>query len=529
MDATTRQHAPERPDRIPPLDLALLAGLAALHVGLHLLFPRTDFSIHPDFFVEIGEQHHDWGFSNDSPYGPALVLLARVAPWSAEFSVRYLPLLLGAAGILLAGLLARELGAGRFGGLLTAFALLASTYVARVGGTLHSSNVELLLWLASALLVARILRGGSARLWPAVGALCGIGLVNKQTMSLFVIGLAAGLLATPARRHLRGGWPWAGCALGLALLLPYLAWQARHGWPVFQHALDVRSGPWGGAGALGRLAGQLWALNLASLPLMLAGIFFFFRAPEGRVFRPLGVAFAASLAITAAAGGKGTYGLPAFVLLLAGGARMFELWLAVPSRRRWRWLLPLPIAAVGLAMLPLGYPVLSPRATEAYLDAVLPFAVEAAGARGKKVVGRCKDGYLSELVERLAEVHGRLDPREREGCLLFTNLVIETAAANELGPPLGLPRALADSNGSRAEGPGDISGEVAIVFAVDAGLLDELYERVDVAAKLPARETACGQRQAPDRVIHVCRGLRVPLAEAWRRLAPEPGPRERER
>jgi hypothetical protein len=511
-----------RLDRIPAMDLALLAGLAAFHVGLHLAFPRTDFSIHPDFFVEVGERHHDWGFSNETPYGPALVLLARAAPWSAEFSVRVLPLLLGACSIFLAGLLARELGAGRFGRLLSAFALAASFYVVRVGATMHSANVELLLWIACALLVARILRGGSARLWLAVGVMCGIGLVNKQTMSLFVIGLGAGLLATPARRHLRSGWLWIGCALGLVLVMPYLLWQARNGWPVFQHAIDVRSGPWGGTGPLGRFAEQLWALNIANLPLLLAGLFFFFHAPRGRVFRPLGFVFAATIAIVAAAGGKSSYGLPAYVLLLAAGARMFELWLAAPIRRRLRWLVPIPVAVLDIALLPVLYPMLPPRSTEAYLEAMLPFADRPARPWARIAIDRCKDLYLSEFVERLAAIHDHLEPHEREGCLLFTNFVIETAAANELGPAMGLPRAFASSVTSQREGLGSASGETAIVFAVDEGLLAELYKQVDFAATIPARETACGKVERPGRTIHVCRGMRVPLAEVWRRLTLEP-------
>jgi hypothetical protein len=522
VDDTTRQHAPKRPERIPLPDLALLAGLAAVHVALHLVFPHTDFSIHPDFFVEEGARHDDWGFSNDSPYGPAQALLARLAPWSAEFSVRVLPLLLGAASILLCGLLARELGARRFGGLLAAFALLASAYVARVGGTMHSANVELLLWTASALLVARILRGGSPRSWLAVGALCGVGLVNKQTMALFVVGLLAGLLATPARRHLRSGWLWAGCALGLALLAPYLWWQARHGWPVFQHALDVRAGPWGAAAAPVRIAGQLLFLNLANVPLLALGLFFFFRAPEGRVFRTLGIVFVAAFAIMTVAGGKGTYGLPAYLLPLAAGARMFEVWLEAPSRRRLRWLLPLLIAAVGLALLPLAYPVLTPEATAAYARRLLPRLDTPGHERWKPLVSRCEDRYFSKLVERLAAIRGELDPRERGDCLLFTNLLIETAAVNELGPARGLPRALANSRAARREGPGDVSGETAVVFAVDPDLLGELYRQVETAATFPAREAACGKRAGPDRQIHVCRGLRVPLHEAWRRLAPAP-------
>jgi hypothetical protein len=47
------------------------------------------------------------------------------------------------------------------------------------GHLLSTSTLDILLWVALALLILRILRTGDVRLWPAAGIVIGIGLLNK--------------------------------------------------------------------------------------------------------------------------------------------------------------------------------------------------------------------------------------------------------------------------------------------------------------------------------------------------------------
>jgi hypothetical protein len=499
-------------------DAGLLACYAAGKVALHLAFPATNFAVHPDFFVDLGRQHTDWGFSNETPYGPALVLLARLAPWDPVFSVVYLPVLLGAGAVFLAGLLARELGAGRFGQFLTAFSLLVSPYCGRIGGSMHSSNVELLLWTLAAFLVARILNGAGRWRWLAIGVVCGLGLVNKQTMALFVAGIAAGLVATPARKHLSSGWLWAGCAAGLLVVSPYLCWQFEHGWPVVGHAREVCDGPAGWTSIPGRLAGQLLFLNIANLPLVVLGIVFCFLSPGGHRFRPFGILALVALGAATIAGGKVIYGMPAYVILLAAGSAMAADRLSA-GRRRWpRVALVAFMAAGGVLMAPLSYPIIPPRAILSFFEASALDGALPGGVRGRVEVFYCRDIALSNFADVIAAAYRRLPEREKRDCVLFTNQPMETAAVNVYGPKLGLPRAYSRFDASRGPGPGGPSGQVMIAVDVPVVVLGMLYERVEPVTTLPALRATCRHKSVPDTTIDVCRGLRVPFTQTWRLL-----------
>jgi len=181
-------------------------------------------------------------------------------------------------------------------------------------------------WTLAAYLVVRLLARGRPRLWLLVGAVAGLGLLTKLTMLtmlLFGLGLAAGLLLSPARAHLRARWVWLGGLVAAAGLVPYALWNAAHGWPTPAF--------WGHYGA--KVAGgsapdfllqQVITMNPLTLPLWLAGLWWLLWAPAGRPYRALGWAYLVLLALLAAVHAKSYFLAPAYTWLYAAGALVAE-------------------------------------------------------------------------------------------------------------------------------------------------------------------------------------------------------------
>ena len=103
------------------------------------------------------------------------------------------------------------------------------------------NSFDIFFWALAALLVAGILDldPGSAghratRLWLFLGAVLGLGLLNKISVLWLGLGLFAGLVLTPARRWLRTGGPWLAGAIAALLFLPHVLWQALNGWPTVE-------------------------------------------------------------------------------------------------------------------------------------------------------------------------------------------------------------------------------------------------------------------------------------------------------
>src|SRR5262249_48129848 len=153
-------------------------------------------------------------------------------------------------------------------------------------------------------------------------------------------------------------WLWLGAGIAAAIGLPYLLWQARHGWPQITMAQQISGGDDEG-GRLGVVPFQLLLVNPVLVPVWVAGLVRLSRAPDARPFRAFGVAYLLLAACYLLAGGKAYYLAGAYPVLLAAGGIATDGWLRRGTgRARARWLAAalafsaVAGAAVGLAVLP---------------------------------------------------------------------------------------------------------------------------------------------------------------------------------
>ena len=202
------------------------------------------------------------------------------------------------------------------------------------------------------------------RWWLAIGASVGVASEAKWNIAFLVAALAAGFLATDARRLLRSRYLLAGCLIAAALAAPDLIWQAAHGWP----SIDVFRALQGQAGhnrAVYWIAQVLYT-GPVLVPVWVTGAIWSVRSAAARPFRPVGIACAIVIAAQFVLGGKAYYPGAAYTFLLAAGCVPLERWLAArrPLAGRIR-----PAAVMAGAMLagaviaaPVTLPVLPARA-----------------------------------------------------------------------------------------------------------------------------------------------------------------------
>lgn len=356
------------PVRRPPArDLARPAWAWLLSIsgvlGAVLIATSRRYGYHRDelYFLAAGRRLA-WGYVDQPPLTP---LLARLADETAGGSLPVLRLpaaLAAAATVLLVGLTARELGGGKLAQVVAVISAAVSAYVMIVGHMLSTTSIDLLVWTAVGYLVARILNGAPPRLWLVVGAVAGIGMLNKTLVALLGVALAAGL-AIGARPQLRSRWLWAGAALALLIALPNLIWQARHGWPQLEMAAAIRDRePFGGRLVL--LPFQLIVVAPPLAPLWIAGLVRLLRSPAQRPFRAIGWTYLALVGIVLITGGQPYYPAGWYGPLLAAGAVGAEAWLAGarPRARRVRSVLLAGVLVLtAVVTVPLALPLLPAR------------------------------------------------------------------------------------------------------------------------------------------------------------------------
>jgi 4-amino-4-deoxy-L-arabinose transferase-like glycosyltransferase len=275
-------------------------------------------------------------------------------------AIRALPALAGAGLVVLAGALAREMGAKRFGMALAALstACIGVLFVLHYLFTMNA--FEPLFWMGCAYVVLRIINTGNQKLWLWFGVLAGLGLQNKYSMAVFAGGLVLGVFLTRERKALAQKWIWIGGGIAAVIFLPNVIWNVQHNWPFFELMRNIReSGRDVQLSPVQYLASQIFLIGPDKLLIWLAGIFFMFFSAKGKAYRALGWAFVFTLAFFIVSKGKDYYAAPAFPVALAAGSVVIE---ALSQRAWWRWLrfaFPALILVTTFLFLPIGLPVLS--------------------------------------------------------------------------------------------------------------------------------------------------------------------------
>lgn len=483
-------------------------GCALAKLLLHLpVLSRYGYHHDELYFVACG-RHLAWGYVDHPPLVPWIARLATTLAGESLVGLRIFATLAGAAAVLLAGLLARRLGGGRFAQLLACLGMLAAPVFLRTGNLFCIPAFEPLLWLGASYLLVRIVEGGDPRLWVAEGAVIGLGLLTKHSMLFFGLGLAVGILATPLRRRLRTRWPWLGAAVALAVFLPNLAWQASNGWPTLHFLLDLNRGTMAGIAALQFVAGQFLYLNPAAAWLWIAGLAFCF-SPAGRRWRALGWIWVTVFLVLLAAKSKIYYLAPAYPAILAAGGVATERFIARSGRA---WLRPAAIAVLvagGLALAPLSVPMLSIEATDRFVDAVT------FGAFGNiyELTGDLHGMFgWPERVRAVERAYRALPLGERERTMIWGSDYGTAGAIDLFGRSRGLPPAASLANSYWTWGLPDGPIDTVLTAGFSRGTLDRVFDEVEILEEIEIEHVGPDDR---DFVVAACRKPKRPMAEIW--------------
>lgn len=228
-------------------DTLALVTISAVVAVVHLL-TNGRYGFHRDELQVLSDARHlDWGFVPYPPLTPVVERISMAVFGLSLVGLRLASVIAQAILVVVAGLMARELGGGRLAQVTAALAVALTPLVLFEGTEFQYTTFDNLWWVLIAYFVIRLLKTEDPRWWMAIGATIGIGFQTKYTMGFFLCGVMGGVLLTRARRYLASGWFWGGMALGFAICAPNLIWQARHGFISLHflqhiHARDVRQG-----------------------------------------------------------------------------------------------------------------------------------------------------------------------------------------------------------------------------------------------------------------------------------------------
>jgi len=267
-------------------DAAILACLALVTLLLHFAVNgRYGYWIDELYFIACGE-HLAWGYVDHPPLIAAVAQTSRALLGDSLFAIRFFPAVAGALLVFLTGWLARALGGGRFAQVLAATTVIVAPIYLAFNDLLTMNAFEPLLWTACAYVVVLIVKHEAPRLWLVVAVIAAIGMLNKHSMAFFGASLAAGLVLTAERRVLWTRWTVVAAVVALLILLPHLLWQVRFGWPTVELLRNAKLYQHQPVSPAEFVWGQIQLMHPFTLPIWVAGVYFFLRRCIHRSWLP---------------------------------------------------------------------------------------------------------------------------------------------------------------------------------------------------------------------------------------------------
>ncbi|MGH7600385.1 MAG: glycosyltransferase family 39 protein, partial [bacterium] len=496
-------------------DLAVLVYLALAKLLIHFLTNGQYGYFRDEFYFIACSEHLDWGYVDQPPLIAWQTYLTRMLLGDSLFALRFLPAVFGAVKVFVTGLMARELGGGRFAQILAASAAIIASVFMGVDSILTMNALDQLLWVLGAYILIRLLKTGNPKLWLWFGAVAGIGLMNKLSLLFFGFALVAALLLTPNRKYFANKWLWLGGLIALVIFSPYLIWQIKHGWPTLGFYGTYAEGKTYPVSPPEFLLQQILTMNPHTLPLWLAGLYFYFFTKEGKPYRLLGWIYIVLYVVFTLQKAKFYFLSPACPMLFAGGALVSEKFFL---RQRWNWARPAYIAFLiigGLIAAPLAMPVLP---VEAYVKYARFFGSAADVKTERHQQAKLPQGFADmfgweEMVATVAKVYHNLPPEDQAKACISVGNYGEAGAIDFFGKKYNLPKAICGHNNYWLWGPRDCTGEVIIELGGTEEGLKNVFHEVELAAIFTNAYCMPYENNLP---IFICRRLKIPVAEAWR-------------
>lgn len=490
--------------------------IALVQFILHLWVNSHDNFFRDELYYMAAAQHLSAGYVEFPPFVALVAAFSRAIIGSSVLAIRLLPALAGVLVVLLTADMVAELGGGLLAQVLAAVSIALGPVFIGTSGLLTMDSFDQLWWTLAAWVLVRLIKQHQARMWLVFGLVVGIGLLTKLTIAFFVIALMFGLLLSKQCSLLFNRWLIIAGLIALAILSPYLIWQASHGFPVLEYTKSYfSSGKTYQATPTEFFVQQVTAMNPLAFPLWLGGLYFLFFTAAGKPYRAFGWAYIFLYVFFMLQKAKFYWLAPAYPMLFASGSYALER-LATSTRAagRLRWMSPaylLILVLTGGFFVPFAIPILPPETFIKLSSGTSEIQTE--NLQSSALPQNFADRYgWREMVTGVKAAYDTLTPQEQTEACIVTSNYGEAGAIDFYGPALGLPKAISGHNSYFIWGPQGCTGKVFITINVRLQDIAGSFESVE-----PAGQTACTycmpfENNAP---IGIARGLKAPIETAW--------------
>ena len=497
------------------VDVGMAVGLATVALVIHIATNGFGpYGIHRDelLYLSMGKHLQLWRM-DFPPFIAIAANVSRAVGGDSIVAIRLLPALAHAALVVLAALIARELGAGRAGQGLSGVAVLTSPLFLRAGGMLQPVVFDQLWWTVALFALLRLVNSGNGAWWLAVGAALGIGLLTKFSIGFIGVPIVAAVLLTGERRWLSTRWPWLAVLLALTIGAPSLVGQLALDFPVRAQMAELQ-----GSQLLRMTYGAFIGEQLLHGPSFVLAVLGCAALIRGRLdrYRVVGLSCLGAFALLLVTHGKGYYVGPIYPTFFAAGATFLAM---LPRPRLRVALLAATLAVIVLynaIAFPIAVPFLPPAGLARYAARLGMTAATQTNMGKQLALPQDFADMLGwrEMVRAVADTYETIPADERGDVVVIGANYGEAGALEFYGPAMGLPPVVSTAGSFWFFGPGERPGKVVVTLGMEKSDLEQFYGDIREVSRFDSPWMVPEERNAP---ILIGRRQKKTLQALWPR------------
>lgn len=531
--------------------LAIGAYFAVFKLILHFIF-NSNYGYFRDelYFIACGE-HLAFGYPDHAPVIALMAKTSRVLFGDSLFAIRFFPAVAGALKIFLTALLVREFGGKRLATVLACLCVLCAPVYLAIDNLLSMNSLEPVFWMLCVYFAVLAMKGNptvkedffnqtpenTSRYWLFFGLFAGLGLMNKHSMIFFGFALVAGLLLTKERKVFLNKYFWLAGLIALLIFLPNIIWQFQNHFATLELLQNVgKTGKNVVLSPIEFIVSQILAISPMTLPVWIAGVWFFLADKNGKRFRFLGIAYLILLVLMIYLKAKDYYLAPIYPMLFAAGAVWWERFFEGKRQKAkgkndekenarsfsfgsallpLKYVLIISIISLTVFILPFALPVLPVEKLIQYQETtgIKPPKAEVGHEGVLQQIYGDQFGW-QEMVAKVADVYNSLPPEEREKAGIYASNYGEAGAIDFFGGQYNLPKAVSGHQSYFLWGHHGYTGEVLIILGADKEDAEKNCQSVEEKTEVNHPYSMAEEKYK----ILVCRKTKKPLPEIWQSL-----------
>lgn len=481
----------------------IIALLSAIKLIIHLV-GNQNYGFQRDELLHLSvSEHLDWGYFEFPPF---IAFVGKIAHFIFGYSlsgIRLFSTLAGVGILIICCLIAKELGGKKKAVLLAGVSVLAFLPFYRNQTLFQPVAFDQLFWTLGFYFLIKYFNTKNVKFLVLLGVATGLGLLNKYTILVWVVGVVVGLLFYDNGALFKNKWLYISGCITFLLFLPNIIWQFQHDWPVLMHLQKLKESQLDEIGPFDFALEQL--KHPFTLAISLIGLFAYFFDKDLKKYKAVGITALVLFIMMWLMQSKAYYFFAIYPVLFASGAVKIEkLLLRKPN---WNYAVAAVLLLPMIPFLPLAIPVLP-------IDTYVSYLNLKPENDGRVLI---TDDYADmfgweEQVKLVDSTYQSLLPKEKGNCVIWAENYGEAGAIEIIGKKYQLPNPICSNGSFWLWGTGKTSGEVCISIGNEKRTVESVFRDCTLIKMIKHKYAIDEENNIP---VYICRNPKINRKQNW--------------